>query len=183
MVDSRHQVSHQSDRPLRDRRTARRHRADRAARSSWTPTAAWAGTAAARSRARIRRRWIARPATWRATSRRTSWRPAWPARCEVQLAYAIGVAEPVSVMVNTFGTGAVPEEKIVGADPRALPAHAAGHDRASEAAPADLSQDGGLRTLRPHRRYASPGKPPTRRTRCAKKPWRMPRSAKHRSQF
>jgi S-adenosylmethionine synthetase len=30
-------------------------------------------------------------------------------RCEVQLAYAIGVAEPVSVMVNTFGTGAVPE--------------------------------------------------------------------------
>ena len=33
-------------------------------------------------------------------------------RCEVQLAYAIGVAEPVSVMVNTFGTGTVPEEKI-----------------------------------------------------------------------
>ncbi len=26
-------------------------------------------------------------------------------RCEVQLAYAIGVAEPVSVMVDTFGTG------------------------------------------------------------------------------
>lgn len=33
-------------------------------------------------------------------------------RAEVQLAYAIGVAEPVSVMVDTFGTGAVPEEKI-----------------------------------------------------------------------
>jgi S-adenosylmethionine synthetase len=30
-------------------------------------------------------------------------------RCEVQLAYAIGVAEPVSVMVDTFGTGAVPD--------------------------------------------------------------------------
>ncbi len=30
-------------------------------------------------------------------------------RCEVQLAYAIGVAEPVSVMVNTFGTGKVDE--------------------------------------------------------------------------
>ena len=28
-------------------------------------------------------------------------------RCEVQLAYAIGVAEPVSVNVNTFGTGAI----------------------------------------------------------------------------
>jgi S-adenosylmethionine synthetase len=34
-------------------------------------------------------------------------------RCEVQLAYAIGVAEPVSVMVNTFGTGTVEEERIV----------------------------------------------------------------------
>jgi S-adenosylmethionine synthetase len=34
-------------------------------------------------------------------------------RAEVQLAYAIGVAEPVSVNVNTFGTGVVPEERIV----------------------------------------------------------------------
>ncbi len=34
-------------------------------------------------------------------------------RCEVQLAYAIGVAEPVSVMVNTFGTGQVEEERLV----------------------------------------------------------------------
>ncbi len=34
-------------------------------------------------------------------------------RCEVQLAYAIGVAEPVSVMVDTFGTGKVPEERLV----------------------------------------------------------------------
>lgn len=34
-------------------------------------------------------------------------------KCEVQLAYAIGVAEPVSIMVETFGTNKVPEEKIV----------------------------------------------------------------------
>ncbi len=34
-------------------------------------------------------------------------------RCEVQLAYAIGVAEPVSVMVDTFGTSAVPEASIM----------------------------------------------------------------------
>jgi S-adenosylmethionine synthetase len=34
-------------------------------------------------------------------------------RVEVQLAYAIGVAEPVSVMVNTFGTGTVSEERLV----------------------------------------------------------------------
>jgi S-adenosylmethionine synthetase len=34
-------------------------------------------------------------------------------RCEVQLAYAIGVAEPVSVLVETFGTGKVSDDKIV----------------------------------------------------------------------
>jgi S-adenosylmethionine synthetase len=33
-------------------------------------------------------------------------------RCEVQVAYAIGVAEPVSVYVQTFGTGAVPDRAI-----------------------------------------------------------------------
>ena len=33
-------------------------------------------------------------------------------RCEIQLAYAIGVARPVSVMVDTFGTGKVSDEKI-----------------------------------------------------------------------
>lgn len=33
-------------------------------------------------------------------------------RCEVQIAYAIGVADPVSIMVDTFGTGAVPEEAL-----------------------------------------------------------------------
>ena len=34
-------------------------------------------------------------------------------KCEIQLAYAIGVARPVSISVNTFGTAAIPEEKIV----------------------------------------------------------------------
>ncbi len=34
-------------------------------------------------------------------------------RCEVQVAYAIGVAEPVSIRVETFGTGALPEEALV----------------------------------------------------------------------
>ena len=34
-------------------------------------------------------------------------------RCEVQLAYAIGVAEPVSVSVDTFGTGKIEESKII----------------------------------------------------------------------
>jgi len=33
-------------------------------------------------------------------------------KCEVQIAYAIGVAKPLSVMVNTFGTGRIADEKI-----------------------------------------------------------------------
>jgi S-adenosylmethionine synthetase len=34
-------------------------------------------------------------------------------KCEVQMAYAIGVARPVSLMVDTFGTGKIPDDKIV----------------------------------------------------------------------
>ena len=34
-------------------------------------------------------------------------------RCELQLAYAIGVARPISVAVNTFNTGKLPDERIV----------------------------------------------------------------------
>jgi len=33
-------------------------------------------------------------------------------RCQIQLAYAIGVAEPVSVLVDTFGTGTMPDDKL-----------------------------------------------------------------------
>ena len=36
-------------------------------------------------------------------------------KCEVQIAYAIGIAKPVSVMIDTFGTATVAEEKIVDA--------------------------------------------------------------------
>ena len=43
------------------------------------------------------------------------------ARCEVQVAYAIGVADPVSVMVETFGTATVPEEDIAAAVRRVFP--------------------------------------------------------------
>ncbi|MBI3895767.1 MAG: methionine adenosyltransferase [Acidobacteria bacterium] len=34
-------------------------------------------------------------------------------RCEIQLAYVIGVADPVSIMVDTFGTGLIEEEKLI----------------------------------------------------------------------
>ncbi|MGH9424106.1 MAG: methionine adenosyltransferase domain-containing protein, partial [Thermoanaerobaculia bacterium] len=36
-------------------------------------------------------------------------------RCEFQVAYAIGVAEPVSIRVDTFGTNTVPEARILAA--------------------------------------------------------------------
>jgi len=32
--------------------------------------------------------------------------------CQIQVAYAIGVREPVSINVNTFGTGIVPDQEI-----------------------------------------------------------------------
>jgi S-adenosylmethionine synthetase len=61
-----------------------------------TPTAAWAATAAGPSRARTPRRWTARPRTWPGTSPRTSWPRGLADRLELQIAYAIGVADPVS---------------------------------------------------------------------------------------
>ena len=36
-------------------------------------------------------------------------------KCDVQLAYAIGVSKPVSIMVNTYGTGRLPDERITDA--------------------------------------------------------------------
>ncbi len=34
------------------------------------------------------------------------------AKCSVQLAYAIGIAQPFSIYVNTFGTGRIPDERL-----------------------------------------------------------------------
>ena len=34
-------------------------------------------------------------------------------KCEIQLSYAIGVAHPTSIMIDTFGTGKISEEKLV----------------------------------------------------------------------
>jgi S-adenosylmethionine synthetase len=34
-------------------------------------------------------------------------------RCEVQLAYVIGVAKPVSILVNTFDTNSIPDDEII----------------------------------------------------------------------
>ena len=34
-------------------------------------------------------------------------------RCEIQVSYAIGVAEPTSISVNTFGTGKLPDHEVI----------------------------------------------------------------------
>jgi S-adenosylmethionine synthetase len=47
-------------------------------------------------------------------------------RCEVQLSYAIGVARPTSVRVDTFGTGTVPEDALADAIPRVFDLRPAG---------------------------------------------------------
>ena len=72
-------------------------------------------------------------------------------KCEVQLAYAIGVAEPVSVLVETFGTGKVDNAIIpdlIRANFKLTPK---GIIESLNLRRPDLSQDRGLRPLRPQR--------------------------------
>ena len=70
-------------------------------------------------------------------------------RVEVQLAYAIGVADPVSVHVDTFGTAKVDRAKLPAARPRPLQADAEGDHRVARPPAPDLQEDGRLRPLRP----------------------------------
>ena len=125
--------------------------ASRAVRSSSTATAVSHATAAARSRARTPRRSTARPRMPLATSRRTSSRRASRSRCEVQVSYAIGVAKPTSVTVETFGTNTVPEEKIIAAVSEELRSAPVRHRQDARPPEADLQEDGVLRPLRPRR--------------------------------
>ena len=69
-------------------------------------------------------------------------------RCEVQIAYAIGVAQPVGVHVNTFGTGKVPRRGAREVHPRELRHAPEGAHRRARAPRADLQEDGGVRSLR-----------------------------------
>ena len=98
-------------------------------------------------------------------------------RCEVQLAYAIGVAEPVSIMVDTFGTGTVADEKLEAAV-----------EKVFDLRPAAIIRDLDLRKpiyrplaayghMGPARTSASSGKPPT-----APKPSRL-RRCKNRQKY
>jgi S-adenosylmethionine synthetase len=69
-------------------------------------------------------------------------------RCEVQVAYAIGVAHPVSVMVETFGTEKIGRGHDRPARRRALRPASRRLPRDAQAAPADLPEDRRLRPLR-----------------------------------
>ena len=73
-------------------------------------------------------------------------------RLEVQLAYAIGVAEPVSVMVNAFGTGTIAEEKMTQLIRAHFPLTPKGIIDHLKLRRPDLSQDRRVRPLRPDRR-------------------------------
>ena len=70
-------------------------------------------------------------------------------RCEVQVAYAIGVAHPVSIMVETFGTEKIGRAQIADARRRALRPPSRRVPRVPQAAPPDLPEDRRLRPLRP----------------------------------
>jgi S-adenosylmethionine synthetase len=72
-------------------------------------------------------------------------------RCLVQLAYAIGVAEPVSVMIDTQGTGSVPHDALEAAVQQGVPPDALRHHRHARPGAADLPADRRLRPLRPQR--------------------------------
>ena len=68
-------------------------------------------------------------------------------KLEVQIAYAIGVAEPVSVMVDTFGTGVIPDPQMTELIRAQFQAHAGRDYRNARSAPPDLPPDGDLWTL------------------------------------
>ena len=74
-------------------------------------------------------------------------------RCEVQLAYAIGVADPVSVMVDTFGSGQIGESELSSDRSRNLPLDPESRDRLSGSAASDLQGDRRIRAFRAHGRF------------------------------
>ena len=72
-------------------------------------------------------------------------------RVTIQLAYAIGVSKPLSLYVDTHGTGTVDDDKIEDGDPRARQAgrpDPARHPHASGPQQADLCEDRGVRSFR-----------------------------------
>ena len=78
-------------------------------------------------------------------------------RCEVQVAYAIGVAHPMSVLVETFGTGRLSEEQIAEAVTEIFRSSARGDHPPPRPAAPDLQTDGDVRALRSSRSRSAVG--------------------------
>ncbi len=105
-------LAHQSDRQVLHRRSRWRHRPDRPQDHRRLPTAARLRMAAARSPARTRPRWIARAAYAARYVAKNVVAAGLADKCTLQLAYAIGVARPLSIYIDTHGTGKVADDKI-----------------------------------------------------------------------
>jgi len=66
-------------------------------------------------------------------------------RFEIELAYTIGVAHPVSVSIETYGTEKVSDEKLLAAIQKNFDLRPSRHHRSAGFAPADLPADSGIR--------------------------------------
>lgn len=69
-------------------------------------------------------------------------------QCQIQVAYAIGVANPVNITVYTEGTGVIPDEKDCRTGQRAFRPQTCRHYQDAGSAAPDLLQNGRLRSLR-----------------------------------
>ena len=72
-------------------------------------------------------------------------------QCQIQVAYAIGVAKPMNVTVYTEGTGKIPDDKIAALVHEHFDLRPEGHHPDARPAAADLREDRRLRPLRPRR--------------------------------
>ena len=147
-----------------------------AARSSSTPTAAWPRTAAARSAGKDPTK-VDRSAAYMARYVAKNVVAAGLAdRCQLQVAYAIGTAHPVSLMVETFGTEQVDPDARQKAIWEIFDFRPAAIIRDLDLARPDLPRDGRLRPLRaqgvPLGGHRSGRRAPQRRRRLRSSPAR-----------
>ena len=165
------------DGPVRDRRTPGRHGPDGTQDHRRHLRRVRPRTAAAPSPARTRRRSTVPPPTPRRWVAKNLVAAGLAGRCLVQVAYAIGVAHPVSVMVETFGTARVDPDDPRRAGAGALRPEARRHHPRPGTAQTHLREDRGVRPLRPPRArvrvggdLAGRGPPPCRRLLVGRRP-------------
>ncbi len=72
-------------------------------------------------------------------------------RCEVQVAYSIGLPDPLSIMIYTYGTNNIPDDRILEIIKDTFSFKPASHDPVPGHAAPHLQENRGVRALRPHR--------------------------------